>query len=979
MAIKFLSNQTIDSTLTTTGAITSGGNLRTSSGVLYVGDGSNTTARIMGYGDTEMITGVSGATYFRVSGSSTLAGTLQDGQYILAAGLAYGAVNSYTQIIDGSTGAITGTTASFNAGTTNVVATFTSTDGIAGIKLEDSSGNVELSASGDNFQIQPAGGTAVLTIDGSNGIATFTSTTKSTRFTSTTTTALHWPNYTGTNGWQIGADGTAAGMYIYNENGVYCLKLTDAGNATFAGSVTATQFNGSVVITGGTASFVGTVAGATVVSSEGAYATNGNVKLYEAKRSGGAVGGDWSYNDATTDMSLGTNTNHDFNLKTDNTTAITISNQQEVGINNTSPTSRLNVNGNDNGSGEYSVTLGSTTTAGGTANNASSTPVNKTLLTGYSIPYSGQTNSRLTTCGFLEFASTSGWTGSQRIWAITSGYDIGGQDSGAGGNKMAIILGNSQNVSPQIGTNGAIGESGDGDGANSLVACYWDNALNMRLADSSRLYTGGGGSAALPMITPGTDKNTGIWYPASDTWALSTAGEERLRITSGGDIYGQGEGNCMGMSQSDGDYLAKLEILNSDGFLKLYTGQGTPLEKVRISSYGDSFLIPANSGKLGVGTSVPTGLVTVETNGNHLHLRANTATAGKYWNFDITSDNQLYIVNNGGTGIQVLDSGLVGIGGTPSYNLEVKGTANPKIAITSNINSATSSLYFGDSDAPDRGQIVYTHFGDFMELKCAGSTRLYLESGINTAYTSDGLFNANATPSYWNHGNGQFKLGYMDNGSGLYSGAYAFNVKSTDGIPVTGREIGAIYINDTSNGRRPLIISNQGRITMDQTNTSLSNSNTGWLTIANGTSAYNFYNAYTGTDGGSGCARYRLNNTSPSFFDFYYTTTQVGYITTNGTDIFYANTSDYRLKEDLKDFNGLDMVSNINVYDFKWKESDNRMYGVVAHELQEIVPQAVVGNKDEEKLQAVDYSKLVPILIKSIQELKAEIELLKNS
>jgi hypothetical protein len=55
------------------------------------------------------------------------------------------------------------------------------------------------------------------------------------------------------------------------------------------------------------------------------------------------------------------------------------------------------------------------------------------------------------------------------------------------------------------------------------------------------------------------------------------------------------------------------------------------------------------------------------------------------------------------------------------------------------------------------------------------------------------------------------------------------------------------------------------------------------------------------------------------------------------------------------------------------------MYGVVAHELQEIVPQAVVGNKDEEKLQAVDYSKLVPILIKSIQELKAEIELLKNS
>jgi len=77
MAIRILSNQTIDSTLSTAGAITSGGNLRVSSGTLYVGNGSNTTARIMGFGDYEMITGVSGATYLRVSGSNTLAGTLQ--------------------------------------------------------------------------------------------------------------------------------------------------------------------------------------------------------------------------------------------------------------------------------------------------------------------------------------------------------------------------------------------------------------------------------------------------------------------------------------------------------------------------------------------------------------------------------------------------------------------------------------------------------------------------------------------------------------------------------------------------------------------------------------------------------------------------------------------------------------------------------------------------------------------------------------
>ena len=996
MAIKFLSNQTIDSTLTTTGAITSGGNLRTSSGVLYVGNGASTVARIMGYGDYEMISGVSGATYLYVSGSSTLAGTLQSGQYILASGLAYGAVNNFTQIIDGGTGAISGTSATFSGdvsitggdltlGTDSIASNINGVGDVLNINVDSNTGG----GAGANIQLKTAG-TTQLTIN--NSLATFAGNIQLGGATPTlnfykTANADILANI------KVESDtGTGGKLTIQTKrNGntpVDALVIKENQNATFAGSVTATQFNGSVVITGGTASFVGTVAGATVVSSEGAYAANGNVKLYEAKRSGGAVGGDWSYNDATTDMSLGTNTNHDFNLKTNNTSALTISNSQEVGINNTSPTSKLNVNGNDNGSAEFSVTLGSTTTAGGTANNASSTPVNKTLLTGYSIPYSGQTNSRLTTCGFLEFASTAGWTGSQRTWAITSGYDIGGQDSGAGGNKMAIILGNAQNVSPQIGTNGTIGEAGDGDGANSLVACYWDNALNMRLANSSRLYTGGGGSAAVPMITPGTDKNTGIWYPTSDTWAISTAGEERLRITSGGDIYGQGEANCIGMSQSDGDYIAKLEILNSDGFLKLYTGQGTPIEKVRISSYGDSFLIPANSGKVGIGTSTPNAKLEVitstagyasiirNTNGandsNGLLVQAGTGATEYALKVSNTNDTTNFM--------SVKGNGTVGIGTTqPSYNLEIAGVSDPVVAIVSNTNTAPCSLYFGDSDAKDRGEIKYNHSGDFMELKAGGATRLYLESGINTAYTSDGLFNANATPSYWNHGNGQFKLGYMDNGSGLYSGAYAFNVKSTDGIPVTGREIGAIYVRDTSNNRMPLIISNQGRININQTNTSTGLASTGWIDIQNGTGAYNFFNYYTGTDGGSGCARYRLDNTSPSFFDFYYSTTQVGYITTNGTDIFYANTSDYRLKEDLKSFDGMSLLEQIQVYDFKWKESDNRMYGVVAHELQEVVPQAVVGNKDEEKLQAVDYSKLVPVLIKSIQELEARVKELENN
>ena len=104
----------------------------------------------------------------------------------------------------------------------------------------------------------------------------------------------------------------------------------------------------------------------------------------------------------------------------------------------------------------------------------------------------------------------------------------------------------------------------------------------------------------------------------------------------------------------------------------------------------------------------------------------------------------------------------------------------------------------------------------------------------------------------------------------------------------------------------------------------------------------------------------------------------VGFISTSGSATTYSTTSDYRLKEDLQDFNALEIASKIKMYDFKWKADDSRGYGVMAHELQEVVPQAVSGDKDAEDMQQVDYSKLVPILLKSIQELEARVKELEK-
>jgi predicted DNA binding CopG/RHH family protein len=103
-------------------------------------------------------------------------------------------------------------------------------------------------------------------------------------------------------------------------------------------------------------------------------------------------------------------------------------------------------------------------------------------------------------------------------------------------------------------------------------------------------------------------------------------------------------------------------------------------------------------------------------------------------------------------------------------------------------------------------------------------------------------------------------------------------------------------------------------------------------------------------------------------FAFYNNTTQVGNISVAASSTSYNTSSDYRLKQDLKDFNGLDLLTKIKTYDYEWKSDKTRSYGVIAHELQSVINYAVTGVKDGKEMQGVDYSKIVPVLIKAVQE-----------
>ena len=126
----------------------------------------------------------------------------------------------------------------------------------------------------------------------------------------------------------------------------------------------------------------------------------------------------------------------------------------------------------------------------------------------------------------------------------------------------------------------------------------------------------------------------------------------------------------------------------------------------------------------------------------------------------------------------------------------------------------------------------------------------------------------------------------------------------------------------------------------------------------------------------------RLDSGSSSVgcVSFYRTGGLVGGINITDTATTYATSSDYRLKMDVIPMTGaIALIERIRPVEYLWIKGRKPGSGFIAHELQEVFPDAVNGAKDavdengEPDYQSVDYSKLVPTLVSAIQELQARL------
>ena len=212
-------------------------------------------------------------------------------------------------------------------------------------------------------------------------------------------------------------------------------------------------------------------------------------------------------------------------------------------------------------------------------------------------------------------------------------------------------------------------------------------------------------------------------------------------------------------------------------------------------------------------------------------------------------------------------------------------------------------------------------------------------------------------------------------GIGTTSPSSIFNIKTSNGqfLVQNGTSAAQMRIsafNNAGNANAALIFEGysseygrfdtSGNLLVGTTSSSPTNGN--WLTsLPASAGAYHAIGHASGTPSGN------------YFQAFYYNASAIGSITQSGTTaVLYNLTSDQRLKTNIVDAESSSaLIDAIQVRQYDWKsDGSHQRYGFIAQELVTVAPEAVHQPADPEEMMGVDYSKLVPMLVKEIQSLR---------
>lgn len=290
---------------------------------------------------------------------------------------------------------------------------------------------------------------------------------------------------------------------------------------------------------------------------------------------------------------------------------------------------------------------------------------------------------------------------------------------------------------------------------------------------------------------------------------------------------------------------------------------------------------------------------------------------------------------NGYTAV-VSAAGTTTLTASSTYVQKLSGSTTQTFKLPDATTIAAGTAYLFDNDSTGLLTVVDNASGAVTTVAAGGAQYVFLETA-GTAAGSWGKYGLvpSITSGYIPYGNGTPSLNS--------SSALAF-----DGTTLTANNV-------SSAAATALVLKSGGTtgITVDTSgNTNLGTA--GQL----GTALLSVYRGNTTNY----CATFRSDYAGTrDFIEFYATATSVGSITSNGTTTTYGTSSDYRLKENVQPMqNALAVVAKLKPCTYTWKVDGSDGQGFIAHELQEVVPDAVVGEKDATRIEQYEISPAVP-------------------
>jgi len=397
---------------------------------------------------------------------------------------------------------------------------------------------------------------------------------------------------------------------------------------------------------------------------------------------------------------------------------------------------------------------------------------------------------------------------------------------------------------------------------------------------------------------------------------------------------------------------------------------------------------------------------------------------------NVTSNERMRITEGGNVGIgNTSPSSKLHIGSGSSLaisgsadELIVDGAGNSGITIGSGT-AAAGSLFFADSGSSAAGYVQYNHSSNALIMGTQATERMRIESDGDVILTEGNFTMSGATPFIVLSNTAETESGitFVDSADASQSAKITFNSATDNTLK---------FYNNASNERMritpggnigigttdpdfALDIAASGSGVQLQIGRTSSSAGSTWMGADSsgfhlGVGAYGVGNSVSDPNGfivstsGSmllgftvfsslGTANHGVGQepegrvtvargSNGQAIRFYNSTGFAGDITLSGASTSYNTSSDYRLKENVVEMTGaLDRVSQLKPSRFNFiADADKTVDGFLAHEVQEIVPEAITGEKDavdEEgnpEYQGIDQSKLVPLLVGAIKELKAD-------